>query len=64
MNADWTAMDTVAGGEFNGDGKGDLIGNWFTSTSPVILPLRNFQLYLGGGKGALAAGVRLGDAAC
>lgn len=57
--ADWTAMDTIAGGEFNGDGKGDLTGNWHITTSPEILPLRDFQLYRGDGAGALATGSTL-----
>ncbi|TRV76834.1 trypsin-like serine protease [Streptomyces sp. 130] len=58
-NADWTAMDTIAGGEFNGDGKGDLTGNWHITTSPEVWALRDFQLYLGDGKGALSSGSTL-----
>ncbi|MFF5335596.1 trypsin-like serine protease [Streptomyces sp. NPDC013181] len=55
-NADWTAMDTIAGGEFNDDEKGDLIGNWHVVTGPEMWALRDFQLYTGDGKGALATG--------
>ncbi|WP_328896028.1 trypsin-like serine protease [Streptomyces sp. NBC_00236] len=54
----WSAMEAIAGGDFNGDGKGDLVGYWYL-TGPVMYPKNNFSLYRGDGTGALALGTTL-----
>ncbi|WP_369384105.1 FG-GAP-like repeat-containing protein [Streptomyces sp. cg36] len=51
----WKNMQIIAGGDFNGDGKGDLAGLSDVSTSqPLTHP--NLRWYQGDGKGHLADG--------
>ncbi|MFD9487017.1 FG-GAP repeat domain-containing protein [Streptomyces sp. NPDC059991] len=52
----WKNMQIIAGGDFNGDGKGDLAGLTGIDPTTWLLNKPNLRWYQGDGKGNLADG--------